>query len=318
MSWQPDYLDAACYHAAPGFTHHLEGELPEVYRRDGDLLTALGPERLAYWTRNIWRKPFIAEFGSISEAARILRSLQRNWAPYTGRLARRTALIADSLPALPSKPKHFPFEAPAAPMGAFTLLDEHRLLASADCSSPWPNGRLDFAEDREGPPSRAYRKLWEALILTGSLPRPGQTCVDAGACPGGWTWALASLGASVVAIDRAPIDDRIAAMPGVSFVKHNAFTLKPEDLGPVDWLCSDVICYPEALFDWVSLWLASGLARNFVCTIKMQGKDWDRQTVGRFASIPGSRVVHLWHNKHELTWMLVRDTGSTEKRSTNF
>jgi 23S rRNA (cytidine2498-2'-O)-methyltransferase len=39
----------------------------------------------------------------------------------------------------------------------------------------------------------------------------------------------------------------------------------------------------------------------------MQGKDWDKATTERFAAIPGSRVVHLWHNKHELTWILVRD-----------
>ncbi len=302
-------LDAVCYHAAPGFMAHLEGELPEPYRRDGDLLTVMGEERTAYWTRNVWKEPFTAEFGSISDAARLLKGMQRNWAHYPTRNARRGELIAAALPPLPSKPKAFPFSVPSAPMGAFTLLDEHTLLASAACSSQWPNGRLDFAEDREGPPSRAYRKLWEALVVAGAMPGPGRRCVDAGACPGGWTWALAGLGAEVVAIDRAPIDERVAAMPGVSFIKHNAFTIKPEDIGPVDWFCSDVICYPPALYDWVSLWLDSGLARNFVCTIKMQGAEWDRQTVARFAAIPGSRVTHLWHNKHELTWLLVRDVS---------
>lgn len=307
MNEELRYLDAACYHAAPGFTHHLEGELAEPYRRDGDLLTVMGPERRAYWARNVWKKPFTAEFDSISGAAKILRGLQRNWAPYPARLARRTTLIAESLPPLPNKPKAFPFAVPASPMGAFTLLDEHTLMASAECSSPWPNGEFEFVEDKEGPPSRAYRKLWEALAVAGAMPGPGQKCVDAGACPGGWTWALAGLGAEVVAIDRAPIDDRVAAMPGVTFLKHNAFTLKPEDIGPVDWFCSDVICYPPALFDWVSLWLDSGLARNFICTIKMQGAEWDKPTVERFAAIPGSRVLHLWHNKHELTWILVRN-----------
>ncbi|PKL07770.1 MAG: hypothetical protein CVV51_12370, partial [Spirochaetae bacterium HGW-Spirochaetae-7] len=299
--------DAACYHAAPGFMEHLEGELPEPYRRDGDLVTVMGPERLTRWTRNVWKKPFTAEFGSISEASRILRGIQRNWAPYPARLARRTTLIAESLPSLPNKPKTFPFGIPASPMGAFTLLDENTMMASAECSSPWPNGEFEFVEDKEGPPSRAYRKLWEALVMAGSMPGPGQRCLDAGASPGGWTWALAGLGAEVVAIDRAPLDDKIAALPGVTFMKHSAFTIKPEEIGPVDWFCSDVICYPPALFDWVSIWLESGLARNFVCTIKMQGKEWDREVVERFAAIPGSRVMHLWHNKHELTWVLVRD-----------
>jgi 23S rRNA (cytidine2498-2'-O)-methyltransferase len=34
----------------------------------------------------------------------------------------------------------------------------------------------------------------------------------------------------------------------------------------------------------------------------MQGEP-DFDTPRRFAAIPGSRVVHLYHNKHELTWM---------------
>jgi 23S rRNA (cytidine2498-2'-O)-methyltransferase len=304
---EPQYLDACCYHAAPGFLDHLAAEIGTAYRTDGDILTVMGPERNAFWVRNIWKRPFTAEFNSISDAARLLRSIQRNWAPYPARLARRTTLIAESLPHFPDKPKTFPFTVPDSPMGAFMLLDEHTLMASADCSSPWPNGEFNFAEDKEGPPSRAYRKLWEALVMAGAMPGPGQRCIDAGASPGGWTWALAGLGAEVLAIDRAPLEPSVAAMSGVSFMKHNAFTLKPEDLGKADWLFSDVICYPPALYEWVSLWLESGLVRNFVCTIKMQGADWDRATTERFAAIPGSRVIHLWHNKHELTWMLVRD-----------
>ena len=311
MTGDTRIIDATCYHAAPGFLDHLLGELPAPFRMDGDLATVSGQPRPAYWTRNVWLKPFTAEFGSISEAARLLKAMQRNWAPLPRLHARRTALIAEALPPLPSKPKPFPFQPPKAPMGAFTLLDEHTLLASAECSSPWPNGELAFAEDREGPPSRAYRKLWEALTAAGSMPGPGQRCVDAGASPGGWTWVVAGLGAQVTAIDRADLEPRIAAMPGVTVMKHNAFTLKPADLGPVDWLLSDVICYPPALFDWVSQWLDSGLARNYVCTIKMQGKDWDRATVARFAAVPGSRVMHLWHNRHELTWIKTETAPAT-------
>ena len=300
------YLDACCYHAAPGFLDHLTGEIGTAYRTDGELITVMGPERNAFWVRNIWKQVFTAEFDSISDAARLLQNIQRNWAHFPARLARRATLIAQSLPHVPEKPKTFPFTIPSAPMGAFMLLDEHTLMGSASCSSPWPNGEFSFAEDKEGPPSRAYRKLWEALVMAGTMPGPGERCIDAGASPGGWTWALAGLGAEVLAIDRAPLEDRIAALPGVTYLKHNAFSLKPEDLGRTDWLFSDVICYPPVLFEWVNRWLESGLARNFVCTIKMQGSDWDRATTERFAAIPGSKVFHLWHNKHELTWILTR------------
>jgi len=301
-------LEATCYHAARGFLPILLDELPDRDRVDGELVTVLGPRRRAYWTRNVWESPMLIEFVSVGEAARILRSIQRNWASLPCRLHRRTALIADKLPPLPSKPKSFPFVPPAAPMGAFTLFDANTMLASPRCSSPFPNGEFEFLEDQEGPPSRAYRKLWEALVLAGELPSPGQRCVDAGASPGGWTWALAQLGAGVLAIDRAELEPRIAALPGVETLRHDAFTLKPADIGAVDWLLSDVICYPPALLDWIEKWLESGLARNFVCTIKMQGTLFDKATTDRFAAIPGSRVVHLLHNRHELTWInLMRD-----------
>jgi 23S rRNA (cytidine2498-2'-O)-methyltransferase len=301
-------LEATCYHAARGFLNILLEELPDRDRVDGELVTVLGPPHRAYWTRNVWEKPAIIEFSSVGEAAKSLRSIQRNWASLPCRLHRRSALIADKLPPLPAKPKPFPFVPPSTPMGAFTLLDEHTMLASAVCSSPFPNGEFEFEEDQEGPPSRAYRKLWEALVLAGETPGPGQKCVDAGASPGGWTWALAGLGAEVVAIDRAELEPRIAALSGVSVLRHDAFTLEPADLGPVDWLCSDVICYPPALFAWIEKWLEAGMARNYVCTIKMQGALFDKAATDRFASIPGSKVLHLYHNRHELTWInLERD-----------
>jgi 23S rRNA (cytidine2498-2'-O)-methyltransferase len=325
------FLKGRSYLAARGFLSHLLDEVPDWTRLDDDLVSdwsldapaappseapsvlgaggseAAAPAKPVYWTRTQWLEPFILEYTSISQAAKALKAIQRNWAPYPTVLQRRTALIAEALPPLPSKPKAFPFELPKTPMGGFTLLDEGRLLGSALCSSPFPNGEFSFVEDREGPPSRAYRKLWEALVLAGKTPLPGDRCLDAGASPGGWTWAIARLGAQVLAVDRAPLDEKVAAMPGVSYLKHDAFTLKPAELGPVDWLFSDVICYPEALYDWISGWREAGLARNFICTIKMQGPSFDAAATGRFAAIPGSQVVHLWHNKHELTWINVAD-----------
>lgn len=312
------FLKGEAYLAARGFLGHLLDELPGYGRVDEELVGCWSPDssplpettpKNIYWTRNVWREPFLLEFDSISQAAKALRAVQRNWAAYPTRLHRRTALIVDALPHIPVKPKAFPFSLPESPMGSFTLLEEHLLLGSARCSSPFPNGEFSFVEDKEGPPSRAYRKLWEALLFAGRLPAPGDLCVDAGACPGGWTWVLAGLGADVIAIDRAPLDESVAAMPGVRYMKHDAFTLKPGDIGPVDWLCSDVICYPEALFDWISAWRESGLAKNFICTIKMQGPSFDKTTTDKFAAIPGSKIIHLWHNRHELTWINVENSG---------
>ena len=307
------------YHAVPGFEDHLLTEtaydgsgIPQddLFNITGKFLHCLDdPPQKIFWHQNCWLEPFRLEFDSINEAANALRGIQRNWAACLHTQFRRGALISSRLPPLSEKKRPFPWLPGDAPMGAWTLLDAHTMIASARCSSPFPNGVIEFAEDKQGPPSRAYLKLWEALVYLRRWPEPGDRCLDAGASPGGWTWALAQLGANVIAVDRAPLEDRIAAMPGVEYIRHDAFTIKPEDIGPVDWLFCDVACYPPRLYSWIEKWLASGLCRNFVCTIKMQGsigtdtESIDFGTPKRFAAIHGSTVVHLYHNKHELTWM---------------
>lgn len=144
------------------------------------------------------------------------------------------------------------------------------------------------------------------------FPRPGQFCIDAGGSPGGWTWAIQKLGARVLSVDRSPLDPRVLALPGVAFQKGDAFSLKPEkiknEFANIDWIFCDVVCYPEKLYEWISRWVDSGSCKNFVCTLKFQGNR-GYAIAREFSEIPGSRVVHLHHNKHELTWMLAGKSG---------
>jgi 23S rRNA (cytidine2498-2'-O)-methyltransferase len=225
--------------------------------------------------------------------------MQRNWSCYPAALHRRCALIAERLPPVKGRPLVFPESAPASHLGAWTLLAPDRLLASAAKSSPFVNGACAFVEDRAGPPSRAYLKLWEACVRFGDWPRPGQACLDLGAAPGGWTWAIARLGASVLAIDRAPLDPLVAALPGVTWREGSAFAIEPM---PVDWLFSDVVAYPDRMLGLVRRWIDAAMAERIVCTIKFQG-DGDHALADAFADIPGARVFHLAHNKHELTFV---------------
>ncbi|HTZ80720.1 MAG TPA: SAM-dependent methyltransferase [Stellaceae bacterium] len=292
------------YLAAEGFVEELRTELGDVSESYGRLLLAPGPPRAAAWAENIWLAPQRIGIASVGDAAKQLRVIQRNWALYSHALHRRAALIEEKLPKVSAKPLTFPAPAPTAPLGSWTLLDAGTLLASARCTSPFPNGAPRFVEDRTAPPSRAYLKLWEALTVLGEHPRPGETCLDLGSSPGGWTWVLAKLGSRVVSLDKAPLEPRIAAMPGVEFRQESAFALDPRALGPVDWLFSDVVCYPERFLGLIERWLAAGTCKRFVCTVKFQGAT-DHETARRLAAIPGARLRHLHHNKHELTWMLM-------------
>jgi 23S rRNA (cytidine2498-2'-O)-methyltransferase len=297
----PEPLDATGYLAPGGFEAQLRDELRDIEAAHGRLLLARGPPQAAHWAQNVWRRPFRLRIASIQDAARQLRSVQRNWALCSFAHHRRAALIESLLPHVAARPLVFPAPLPAAPLGSWTLIELDTILASAECSSPFPGGEARFVEPDDAPPTRAYLKLWEALTLLGRRPGPGDRCLDAGCTPGGWSWALARLGARVLAVDRAPLDPRIAALPGIEYRAASAFSVQPRD-GPFDWICCDVACYPERLWTWVSRWLASGKCGSFVCTLKFQGRD-HYGVIARFAAVPGSRLVHLAHNKHELTWM---------------
>ena len=296
------------YLAADGFEAQLREELARrgaaIREVHGRLLVSDGQPVAAGWAANVWNGCVELPVASIGTAAKSLRDIQRNWAMYAPLHHRRAALIREKLPHVSAKPVVFPAVAPTAPLGSWTLLAPDRMLAAARCTSPFANGEVELVEDKAGPPSRAYLKLWEALVRLRRWPQPGERCLDLGASPGGWTWVLAKLGAEVIAIDKAPLDPKVAAMPGVAWRGESAFALDPASVGPIDWLFSDVICYPARLLKLVGRWRATGQVRNFVCTIKFQGET-DHETAEAFAAIPGASVLHLHNNKHELTFALL-------------
>ena len=270
--------------------------------RDRLVLASEPCDEAGWWSANVWHGLESKHIDSIGDGAKWLRSMQRNWALYSTGSFRRASLIESKLPPLRSRPRPFPVEIPEAPMGGWTLWEKDQILASPRCSSPFANGELEFVEKKVGPPSRAYLKLWEALVVLGRHPKAGESCLDLGAAPGGWTWALQALGSHVLAVDKAPLDPALEALPNVSVLKESAFGLDPTAAGPVDWLFSDVICYPGRLLNLVTRWREAGMAKHFVCTIKFQGES-EHALAHEFAAIPGSRIVHLHNNKHELTWM---------------
>jgi 23S rRNA (cytidine2498-2'-O)-methyltransferase len=299
------------YLAAEGYERELDEELARagvaVRLHHGRLRVSESRPVHVAWAANTWWDAERIVVSSIGDAAKALRSRQRNWASYTPEHGRRAQLIADKLPHVAARPLELGEVAPDAPLGSWTLLERDLVLAAADCSSPFPNGVPRFVEDHEGPPSRAYLKLWETFARLRRQPGPGDRCLDLGAAPGGWTWLLASLGAEVTAVERAPLEPEVAGLANVTCERGSAFGLDPADVGHLDWWVSDIIAYPDRLLDLVTRWLDSGRVRNLVCTVKFQGAT-DHHAAARFAALPGAQLFHLSQNKHELTFVVLDAT----------
>lgn len=292
----------SAYLGSKEYMNPLKCEVDNIIDTHGQLILSAATPINALWALNIWQNPIMLTIDSINDGAKKLKAINRNWCLYSYRFHRRAKLIQEKLPHISSKPLKFPCQLPSSTMGSWTMMNHNQILASSQCSSLFKNGEMLFEEDKMGPPSRAYLKLYEALTKMGKFPQSGEFCIDAGGSPGGWAWVIQNLGASVLTVDRSPLNKKIQSLPRVEYQKGDAFNLKPSNFDKVDWLFSDIVCYPEKLFEWISIWLNSKKCKNFVSTIKFKDLS-DYNIAKKFLDIEGSQVVHLYNNKHELTWL---------------
>lgn len=277
-----------------------------ILEQQGRVFLVEGTRDDIVWAQVSWLDVQEIAITSIGDAAKKLKALGRNWALYSTGHHRRAELIQEQLPHYPVKPIPFLHPRPSAPMGGWTLWDTDKIFASARTSSPYPLAEMTFIEDQVNPPSRAYLKLWEFFTChSPRAPRADEHLLDMGACPGGWTWVLQSFGGQVTAVDKAPLEPRIAQLPNVTVREESAFGMNPADLVRVDWFFSDIICYPARLLELVKKWEKAG-TRNFVCTLKFQAET-DHATTERFIKELGGKVIHQHHNKHEVTWYRIED-----------
>lgn len=308
------------YIAPRFFENELKKELAylniPVIRQYGRFFLCPKTEKTPVWAQNTWHNLKTAKIGSIGDAAKTLKEIQRNWYSYPIDCFRRAALIEEKLPKIHFKPHRFGEPCPQSPLGVWTLLDPDTLLYSTGTSSPFPHGEITFEENKEEPPSRAYLKLWEIFTVCETFPKQGEKAIDLGACPGGWTWVMAKQNADILAIDKAEIMPEIRKMPTVTYESKSGFSLRPKDYPHVDWLLSDMACYPSRLFELAQKWLESGNVKNFVFTLKLQGED-TKEHIDLFRNIKNSTILHLSCNKHELTWIYGEIQKNYQKKLDN-
>jgi len=153
-------------------------------------------------------------------------------------------------------------------------------------------------------PSRAGLKLEEAWALLGLWPAPGETCVDLGAAPGGWTARALDRGARVVAVDRAALSPDVARHPKLRHLRESAFAYVPEE--SVDWLLCDMAWRPLEVATLLARWGREGWALHLVANFKLPMRD-KVETLARArrlledAGWKAIRMRQLYHDRDEVT-----------------
>ncbi|MBU1108675.1 MAG: hypothetical protein KKB51_18510 [Candidatus Riflebacteria bacterium] len=153
-------------------------------------------------------------------------------------------------------------------------------------------------------PCRSYYKLEEAWQQASVHPRKGDTCVDIGAAPGGWTWAALKRGAKVIAVDAANLKKHVENHPLCEHTLDNGYAFMPSKT--VDWLFCDMIVKPMATIGLLDRWLEKKACRKFVVNVKFRGKQ-PASILAAIAElqikhqIPELIVRHLYYDRNEIT-----------------
>lgn len=254
------------------------------------------------WSQDIWNDCTGSEINSINQGIEKIKKYKNIGSYYPLVKSNFGALISEKVKNIPLKridfKHHHPFD---FKFTAWTMLGNF-LIVSQKTQKRFPFGWHEFNEDKFSPPNRAYLKLWELLAVYNIPLLRTDTVIEVGSSPGGWTWVLSQICKKVYSIDRAPLADKIAKIENIYHQEKDAFKLKPQDYADSTWFFSDIICTPEKIYETIQFWLKHSQIKNFICTIKFKG-DCDFELLKQFLAIENSKIIHLYHNKNEVTWI---------------
>jgi 23S rRNA (cytidine2498-2'-O)-methyltransferase len=170
------------------------------------------------------------------------------------------------------------------------------------------HGQRRMADD-DAAPSRSYLKVEEAFVVLGIEPQAGETVVDLGAAPGGWSYSAAKRGARVIAVDNGPLKGGALGHPLIEHRLGDAFHFNFAENVAYDWMFCDLLEEPHHVMkNLVEPWLARGWCRRFVFNLKFGHVDSvallrelhaPDSPLSRYA--PGFLVRHLYHDREEFT-----------------
>jgi 23S rRNA (cytidine2498-2'-O)-methyltransferase len=289
------------------FEKELENELllskSEIYTKNSKIYLVSNLKAKPVWAQDWWPQTKKFNFATKSEALKILKAQKNRGVYYASADLPLAASLRKELREL--KLRRIDYEVPSKfdfKYFTWTMLDNTQLLVCESPASQFPIGWHEFNEDKDSPPNRAYLKLWEVLTLGSAKINSQDVAIDLGSSPGGWTWVLSQQVKKVYSIDKAPLDKKISAKSNVVYSSEDAFQVNPKDFPDCTFLFSDIICTPERLLELVKNWLENSKVRNYVCTIKFKGPA-DFEIMKQFEKIENSKIIHLYHNKNEVTWI---------------
>jgi 23S rRNA C2498 (ribose-2'-O)-methylase RlmM len=205
----------------------------------------------------------------------------------------------------------------------FCLVGKEGLFAGMQsplkCNGFYPGGSKFIDQDAPEVISRAGAKLAEALHylrLHRAIPPPGSHWIELGASPGGMTSELLARAQRVTAIDRAPLDQRLAGRAGLTAVLADVATFQPAPGTLYDAILNDMNGPPEESIAQVIRLARYLTPRGLVIfTLKLPRIENMSDACGLFrktvktARAAGLHLIaqtHLTYNRHEFTLFLER------------
>ncbi len=158
-------------------------------------------------------------------------------------------------------------------------------------------------------PSRSALKLEEAFYELGLRPRAGESVVDLGAAPGGWSAVCLALGCRVTAVDRGPLKIGAGSEAPATLVhlRRDGLRYAPSEADrPVDWMIADMLIPPGAAMGLLRKWCGRRWARRVICNVKLPQthpyavvRELERSL--NQVRLDRWRVLHLRHDRREVT-----------------
>lgn len=164
--------------------------------------------------------------------------------------------------------------------------------------------------DDPAAPSRSYLKTEEAFTVYGIEPKEGESVVDLGAAPGGWSYSAAKRGGMVTAIDNGPMKGGAKDHPRIQHQRADAFKFKPAEGQCFDWLLCDLVEEPHHVMRMIRQWFENGWCRQFVINFKFGRADAVKlisevrdEKKGLGGLCETLVIRHLFHDRDEFTIM---------------